>query len=346
MLRLARGFVSTSDSAGEVVQETWLAVITGLAGFEGRSSLKTWVYRILVNTAKRRGVREGRSIPWSSLPGAEEQTSGHTMEQRSLGGAGSALPAVGLGTWQRLEAAARAGRHIELVHHALDAGIQVFDSSPMYGRAEQLLAEALRDRRSDAFVATKVWTSSRSEGRAQLARVVDWFGGHIDLMQIHNLVAWRDHLPVLEEARAGGRVRLIGATHYAPAAFGELMEIMSSGRIQAIQVPYNPHETEVEHRVLPLAQELGLGVVVMRPLGEGGLLRRPPDVAALRPLAPYGVTTWAQALIKWVLSDPRCHVVIPATSRRERLDENAAAGAPPWFGPEERKLVSRLAGAA
>jgi diketogulonate reductase-like aldo/keto reductase len=268
------------------------------------------------------------------------------MEQRSLGRAGAALPVVGLGTWARLEAAARSGRDVALVRHALDTGIQVFDSSPMYGRAEQLLAQALGDRRGDAFVATKVWTSSRAEGRTQLARVMDWFEGHIDLMQIHNLVAWQEHLPLLEEARADGRIGLIGATHYAPGAFDELMEVMSTGQIQAIQVPYNPRETAVERRVLPLAHELGLGVLIMRPLGEGSLMRRPPDAAALQPLAPYGVTTWAQALIKWVLSDPRCHVAIPATAHPERLDENAAAGAPPWFGPDERRLVSRLAGAA
>jgi diketogulonate reductase-like aldo/keto reductase len=266
------------------------------------------------------------------------------MEQRSLGRSGDALPVVGLGTWQRLEAAARAGQDVELVHHALDAGVRVFDSSPMYGRAEELLAAALRGRRSDAFVATKVWTSSPSEGHAQLDRVVTWFGGHVDLMQIHNLVAWQDHLPMLESARADGRITLIGATHYSPTAFDELVRVMSTGRIEAIQVPYNPHETEVERRVLPLAHELGLGVIVMRPLGEGALLRRTPDAAALQPLAPYGVTTWAQALIKWVLSDPRCHIAIPATAHTDRLSENAAAGAPPWFGPDERQLVIRLAG--
>jgi diketogulonate reductase-like aldo/keto reductase len=266
------------------------------------------------------------------------------MEQRTFGRSGDALPVVGLGTWQRLEAAARTGGHVELVHHALDAGIRVFDSSPMYGRAEQLLAAALGDRRGDAFVATKVWTSSPAEGRHQLDRVVDWFGGHIDLMQIHNLVAWRDHLPLLEAARADGRIALIGATHYSASAFDELARIMSTGRIHAIQVPYNPRETEVERRVLPLAQELGLGVLVMRPLGEGSLLRRAPATADLRPLAPYGVTTWAQALIKWALSDPRCHVAIPATAHADRLDENAAAGSPPWFGADERRLVSRLAG--
>jgi aryl-alcohol dehydrogenase-like predicted oxidoreductase len=266
------------------------------------------------------------------------------MDQRKLGDAGPALPVVGLGTWQRLEAAARAGGHVDLVQHALDSGVRVFDSSPMYGRAEQLLAEALADRRDDAFVATKVWTLSRSEGRVQLAQAVDWFGGHVDLMQIHNLVAWRDHLPLLQAARADGRISRIGATHYAPGAFDELVEIMETGGIDAIQVPYNPHETDIERRVLPLAQELGLGVVVMRPFGEGALVGRVPDAEQLRPLAPFGVTTWAQALLKWVLSEPRCHVVIPATSRPERLDDNVAAGSPPWFGPDERRLVSRLAG--
>jgi diketogulonate reductase-like aldo/keto reductase len=268
------------------------------------------------------------------------------VEQRAFARAGDTLPVVGLGTWQRLEAAARTDGHVELVHHALDAGIRVFDSSPMYGRAEQLLSTALSGRRGDAFVATKVWTSSPAEGRHQLDRVVDWFGGHVDLMQIHNLVAWREHLPLLEAARDDGRIALIGATHYSPGAFDELVRIMSTGRIHAIQVPYNPRETDVERRVLPLAAELGLGVLVMRPFGEGVLLRRPPSTAELEPLAPFGVTTWAQALLKWCLSDTRCHVAIPATASTDRLDENAATGAPPWFGPDERRLVSRLAGAA
>jgi aryl-alcohol dehydrogenase-like predicted oxidoreductase len=100
----------------------------------------------------------------------------------------------------------------------------------------------------------------------------------------------------------------------------------------------------VERRILPLAAELGLGVVVMRPFAEAGLTRRPPPLEQLAPLKAFGVGTWAQALLKWVLSDPRCHVAIPATSRVERVAENAAAGDPPWLGPEERVLVERLAG--
>jgi aryl-alcohol dehydrogenase-like predicted oxidoreductase len=99
----------------------------------------------------------------------------------------------------------------------------------------------------------------------------------------------------------------------------------------------------VERELLPLAEELGMGVVVMRPFGQGSLMRRVPSDARLAPFRQFGVTTWAQALLKWILSDPRCHVAIPATSRPGRPSENAAAGDPPWFGPDERDLVSRLA---
>lgn len=263
---------------------------------------------------------------------------------RRLGDGGPDLPVVGLGTWQRLESADRAGNSSAVVRAALDRGVRVFDSSPMYGRAEELLAEALGDRRQEAFVATKVWSRSAEEGASQLERAVKWYGGRVDLMQIHNLVAWSDHLPMLEAAREEGRVGLIGATHWSHSAFDELAALMRTGRIDAIQVPYSPAEREVEDHILPLAEELGLGVLVMMPFGQGGLLHATLDPGALEPLRPFGVTTWAQALLKWGLSDDRCHVSIPATSKPERVGENAAAGQPPWFGPEERRLVSRLAG--
>jgi aryl-alcohol dehydrogenase-like predicted oxidoreductase len=108
-------------------------------------------------------------------------------------------------------------------------------------------------------------------------------------------------------------------------------------------VPYNPAQRDVERTILPLAGDLGLGVLLMRPLGEGQLVRRPPGPAELEPLRPFGVTTWAQALIKWGLSDPRVHVSLAATAQPARLAENAAAGSPPWFGPDERAYVKRLA---
>jgi aryl-alcohol dehydrogenase-like predicted oxidoreductase len=265
------------------------------------------------------------------------------VENRSLGRGRVSVPVVGLGTWQRLEAAAAAGQDRELIEAAIAAGVRLIDTSPMYGAAERLLSAALDGQRDQVFIADKVWTPSAREGAAQLARAVDWYGGRVDLMQIHNLVAWPAHLPMLETARDQGLVGLIGATHYSPAAFGELAELMATGRIDAIQVPYNPVQREVERTILPLAAELGLGVLLMRPLGEGRLTRRPPGPDQLAPLRPFGVTTWGQALIKWGLSDPRVHVSLPATAHPGRLAENAAAGSPPWFGAEERAYVTRLA---
>jgi len=265
------------------------------------------------------------------------------MENRSLGRGRISVPVVGLGTWRRLEAAAAAGRHRELIDTATAVGIRLMDTSPMYGGAERLLADALDGTRAEVVLADKVWTPSPEEGRAQLARAVDWYGGRVDLMQIHNLVAWPAHLPMLEDARAQGLVGLIGATHYSAAAFPELAELMTTGRIDTVQVPYNPLQREVERTILPLADELGLGVLLMRPLGEGRLVRRSPSPAELAPLRPFGVTTWVQALLKWGLSDPRVSVSLAATAHPDRLAENAAAGSPPWFGPEERALVLRLA---
>ena len=255
------------------------------------------------------------------------------------------MGAVGMGTWRTFDVGDERGRQAAraIVDEALDAGADLFDSSPMYGRAEDVLGAALEQRREQALVATKVWTGAADVGREQIRRALALFGGRVDLYQVHNLVSWREHLDTLERLRADGRVRALGATHHSASAFGELAEVMRGGRIDAVQVPYNPRQREVEREILPLAAELGLGVVVMRPFAEGVLLRRPPVQAELEPLRSFGVTTWAQALLKWVLSDPRCHVAIPATSRPGRMRENATAGEPPWLGPEERDLVARLA---
>ena len=265
------------------------------------------------------------------------------MENRSLGNGRMSVPVVGLGTWRRLEAAAARGQDRELIDAAIAAGIRLIDTSPMYGNAERLLGGALEGKRDEVIVADKIWTPSPREGAAQLDRAVRWYGGRVDLMQIHNLVAWSAQLPMLEAARDRGLVGMIGATHYSPGAFGDLADLMRSGRIDAVQVPYNPAHREVERSILPLAGELGLGVLLMRPLGEGQLVRRQPGPADLGPLRPFGVTTWPQALIKWGLSDPRVHVSLVATAHPARLAQNAAAGAPPWFGPAERQYVLRLA---
>jgi aryl-alcohol dehydrogenase-like predicted oxidoreductase len=111
-----------------------------------------------------------------------------------------------------------------------------------------------------------------------------------------------------------------------------------------VQVPYNPRERWIESAILPAAADLGLGVIVMRPFGEGSLARLRVTTSALEPLKPFGIDSWPQAILKWILSDRRCHVAIPATSSPNHLLANAAAGNPPWLGPDERRYIAGLAG--
>jgi len=258
------------------------------------------------------------------------------MEERRLG------PVVGLGTWNTFGGHADLARRV--LEAAFEAGTRVVDSSPMYGEAESSLAAALEDRREHAIVATKIWSRSVEEGRAQVARQLEWFG-RVEVEQVHNLVSWEEHLPWLEAEREAGRIDRIGVTHYDPGAFDELERALRTERFETVQVPLNPLERDCEQRILPLAEEQGVAVLVMRPLGEGLLLRRQPRPEALAPLRDFGVTTWAQALIKWALSDERVDVAIPATRDPEHARENSDAGEPPWFGPDERRLVERIVGA-
>ena len=271
--------------------------------------------------------------------------SARLMERRALGGSGLQVPVIGMGTWQTFDVGgADALAHARTIAAtALDLGVDFFDSSPMYGRAERVLGAALGSDRPRAQIATKIWAQSREEGVRQAEAALGFYGGRVDLYQVHNLLLWREHLTTLASLRQDGRVTAIGATHYKASAFAELADVMQTGRISAIQIPYNPLEREVESRILPLAADLDLGVVVMRPFGEGTLMRRPPAARDLQPLAGFGVATWAQALLKWILSDPRCHVAIPATFDAAHLRDNASAGGPPWFGADERAYVARLA---
>jgi aryl-alcohol dehydrogenase-like predicted oxidoreductase len=249
-----------------------------------------------------------------------------------------------MGTWRTFDVGEGAEAVVRgVVDAALEGGTRLFDSSPMYGRAERVLGRALKGRRDDAIVATKLWTDDDGEAERQADAALHAYGGRVDLYQVHNLVRWERRLGQLERRRASGEVTAIGATHYRPSAFPELSRAMRSGRLDAVQVPYNPWAREVEREILPLAAELGIGVVVMQPLGEGALVRRPPAADAIAPLRAFGVTTWPQALLKWILSDPRVTVAIPATSSATHAAENTAAGNGPWFGPEERSLVERLA---
>jgi diketogulonate reductase-like aldo/keto reductase len=253
------------------------------------------------------------------------------MEERRLG------PVVGLGTWNTFGGDVSVAR--EVVGAALGAGCCLVDSSPMYGGAEAALAVALDGSRGDAAVATKIWASSVDEGREQFHRQLEWFG-RVDVEQIHNLVAWEEQLGWLEAERDAGRIGRLGVTHYAASALDELARALRTRRCDTVQVPLNPRERACERELLPLAAELGIAVIVMRPLGQGALASRSP---APEELAALGVESWPEALLKWALSDERVDVVIPATRNPEHARANARAGTPPFFDAEQRRLVERLA---
>jgi diketogulonate reductase-like aldo/keto reductase len=256
------------------------------------------------------------------------------VEERRLG------PVVGLGTWATFEDDAAVAR--DVIAAALDAGCRLVDSSPMYGAAEAAMSEVVRERRHEITVATKIWARSVDEGREQYRRQLEWFG-RVEIEQVHNFTLWREQLPWLEQERDAGRVERLGVTHFSAAAFEELAEALETRRFDTVQVPLNPRQREAERSLLPLAAELGVAVIVMRPLGGEGSVIPPPPERELEPLRELGIETWAQALLKWALSDERVDVVIPATRNPEHARANAAAGSPPWFGPGERALVERLA---
>ena len=263
------------------------------------------------------------------------------MERRAFGRSDLQVPVVGLGTWNVFDVpASREDGPVAVVEAAFAAGSRLVDTSPMYGRAEGVLGRALAASglRGSAIVATKIWTPSVAEGRRQLERQLDAYG-RVDIEQIHNLVAWREHLGWLEAEVERGRIGVLGATHYDERRLPEMLEVMRSGRIACIQIPYNPRERQVEREVLPLAEELGIAVIAMRPFAEGSLLRRSPGGEELEGL---GVRTWAQALLRWTLSDPRVHVAIPATSSPAHAAANAEAGDPPWLDEAGRAAVDRL----
>jgi diketogulonate reductase-like aldo/keto reductase len=257
------------------------------------------------------------------------------MEERRLG------PVVGLGTWNTFDGDATLARQV--VAAAFEAGTRLFDSSPMYHGAEAALGVALAGVRDEATVATKIWAGSLEEGHEQFARQLEWYGGHVEVEQIHNLLLWREHTEWLRAEQDAGRIGKLGVTHYQSSAFGELADALRTHWFQALQVPYNPWERECEQELLPLAAELGVAVIAMRPLGGSGEDRRRRVELTDEQKSELGVESWAEALLKWALGDERIDSVIPATKSPEWARSNARAGERPRFTAEQRALVEQLA---
>ena len=257
------------------------------------------------------------------------------MDRRPLGRTSIDVPAIGMGTWRTFDTDED---RRPLVDVAIDSGIELFDSSPMYGRAETTLARAVEGVRERIVLATKIWTANPEEGQAQADHALRLFG-RVDIYQVHNLVNVPAQLALLEGLKSKGKVGAVGATHYQESAFPDLATLMKSKRLDMIQIPYNPLRRTAERELLPLAESMGIGVLVMSPL-QHGILDSRPSAAQLEELA---VTTWAQAVLKWVASDARVSTVLTATHQAGHARENSLAGGPPFFTPEQRALVVRIA---
>jgi aryl-alcohol dehydrogenase-like predicted oxidoreductase len=254
------------------------------------------------------------------------------MHTRPIPSTGALLPVIGCGTWLGFDVGARPAEvpvRGQVLAALFGAGGTVVDSSPMYGSAEQVVGELLQEQgaRDKAFLATKVWTTGKQAGIDQMERSMSLLRTrHIELMQVHNLQDWRTHLPTLREWKAQGRISYIGVTHYTEAGHPELEQVLRAEPLDFVQFNYSIASRAAEQRLLPLAAERGVAVLVNLPFGGGevlsGLRGKPLPGWATQ----IGCHDWNQVLLKFVLSQSAVTCVIPGTSNPEHMRTNAQAG--------------------
>lgn len=253
--------------------------------------------------------------------------------RRPIPSTGEEIPVVGMGTWITFNVGdsepLRQDR-LEVLRTFLALGGGMVDSSPMYGTAEEVVGWCLERlpaaETAGLFSATKVWTTwLMRDGPQQMAESRRLWGlDRFDLMQVHNLEDWEDHLPTLADDKAAGRVRYVGVTTSHGRRHDEMARIMERHPLDFIQITYNILDREVEDHLLPLAAERGIAVIVNRPFRQGNLFR----TVAGRPLpgwaAEIGATSWAQVMLSFIVSHPAVTCVIPATTRVDHMRENMA----------------------
>jgi diketogulonate reductase-like aldo/keto reductase len=263
------------------------------------------------------------------------------MLTRAIPRTGEPLPVIGMGTWQTFDVAES---RTDVVRALFAGGARVIDSSPMYGRAEQVTGDALAAiDGAKPFLATKVWTTGKPAGIDQMKRSFQRLRAPvIDLMQIHNLLDWQTHLPVLREMKAAGRIRYLGVTHYQHDQFATIERLVRDEQLDFIQIPYSIVDRIAEARLLPAARDTGTAVLVMTPFETGALFRRVRDAPLPMLAAELGCTSWAQLFLKFVLGHPAVTCPIPATAKPEHVADNARAGTGPLPDESQRNALARL----
>jgi diketogulonate reductase-like aldo/keto reductase len=268
------------------------------------------------------------------------------MNQRNIPKSSEPVPVIGLGTWRTFDVASRAARAPlgAVLDRFAAAGARLIDTSPMYGCAEEVVGQ-LASHVPAAFIATKVWTRGQAEGVAQMTRslqLLHSITGRADLIQVHNLVDWRTHLATLRSWKEQGRIRYLGITHYQASAFDDLASIMRSEDIDFVQLPMSVELPEAEERLLPLARERGVAVIVNRPFEGGALMHR----VRRKPLPPWAAEfdcrSWSEMFLRWIVSHEEVTCVIPATSSVEHVTENLRAGEGRVLDERERRRLREL----
>jgi diketogulonate reductase-like aldo/keto reductase len=285
-----------------------------------------------MNSVTRREAARliGVSAAGLLLPHPIARAQSSTMLTRTIPSSGEKLPVIGLGTSRVFDVDPAQATTLEPVIAAMaKLGGKMIDSSPMYGRAEQVIGDLVTrlKLRDSLFLATKVWTRGKRPGIESMERSFARFQTkRIDLMQVHNLVDVETQLVTMREWKARGRFRYIGVTHYQSSALSEIERVLKREKMDFLQINYSIMEREVEERVLPLTKERGVAVIANRPFGAGDLFSRVrgkplPDFAA-----EFDCNSWAQFFLKWIIAHPAVTCVIPATDKVDHLEDNMRAG--------------------
>ena len=301
-----------------------------------------------INRREAMGLLAAAATGFRSVYAAPPSSSGGpALHQRPIPSSGEMLPVIGLGTWQTFDVGPGQAERVplaEVLSAFVALGGRLIDSSPMYGRSEEVAGNlaagfGLRDK---LFVATKVWTEGRNAGIRQMEESMRKLRAKpIDLMQVHNLVDVQTHLVTLREWKRQGLVRYIGITHYTASRHDDVARILRSEAVDFVQINYSVGEREAEQRLLPLAQERGVAVIANRPFAGGEVIRRLRG----RPLPPWaadiGCSSWAQILLKFVVGHSAVTCAIPATSKLAHLRDNMQAGTGRLPGGKQRELIAR-----
>lgn len=255
-----------------------------------------------------------------------------TMQTRRIPSTQEELPVIGLGTWQTFDVGHTASERNPLkkvLQILVEHGGSVIDSSPMYGRSEGVVGDLTTELqvKNQIFEATKVWTSGSSAGRDQIADSMSLMKARpLDLMQIHNLLDWKTHLRTLRDLKTAGKIRYIGITHYHSGAYAEMEKIILEEPIDFIQVNYNLAVRDADKRLLPLAKDKGIAVMINRPYEGGSLFRKVKNQSLPSWATETGIQSWGQFFLKFILAHDAVTCVIPGTAKAHHMLDNVGAG--------------------